>query len=73
MWFDVVKRKVLSKGRFGITIEDDYGNPFVPEQGKILTSGGESFVVQVRRPEDGDYVSVKSNNNKFPGKRICIG
>jgi hypothetical protein len=72
IWVNVEKRKLLSKNRFGITLEDDDGNVMAPKPGTILTAGTESYLVQPHKPEDEEYISVKSTNNKFPGKRLLI-
>ena len=71
-WYEVDKRKNLSKGRCGITLLDEDGNVFMPKIGTLLSDAQESFLVQRHYPEDGEYVAVKSTHGKPLGKGMLF-
>jgi hypothetical protein len=57
-WGEIVKRKTLSKGRSGVSIEDEDGNPLTFSRGELVRTPREVFRVGVKRPEDEGYYTL---------------
>ena len=59
-WAEILKRKVLSKGRIGVTLQDDDGNPVPLPDGHVLRDQlGRRFRTGPRKPEDADYIALR--------------
>jgi hypothetical protein len=57
-WGEIVKRKPLSKGRAGVSIEDEDGNPVTFSMGELVRTPGGVFRVGAQRPEDEGYYTL---------------
>lgn len=59
-WAEVIKRKVLSKGRIGVTLHDDDGKSVTLPDGHVLKDQlGHHFRVGPHKPEDAEYLALK--------------